>query len=79
MDEKKFYRMLDEILGLDLGTINGNESLSNAGLFDSLSMLGLISLLDMDFGIQTEPNKIIKIGTIFDLFQMVRIKDFSAF
>ena len=78
MDAQKFYRMLDEIFELDIGTIKGNESLSNSDLLDSLSMLGLISFLDKDFGIQIEPNKIINIGTTSDLFHMICKKNSSV-
>lgn len=75
MNINEFYKEMDEIFELDLGTINGTESLSDKNLIDSLSMLGLISLLDKQFCIQVTPKEIIKMGTINDLFHFIGTKD----
>ncbi len=74
MDMQIFYKKLDELFELDFGTINGGESLSDAKMIDSMSMLGLISFLDQEFDIQIKPNEIMKIGTTSDLFHLIHTK-----
>jgi len=71
MDIYEFYSKLDELFELDTGTVNGKECLSDNLLIDSLSMLGLISLLDKEYGIQMGPKEIIQIGTVDDLFRFI--------
>ncbi len=71
MDKKNFYKMLDETFELNQGTIKGHESLSDGFLIDSLSMLGLIALLDKQFGIQIGPKQIVQTGTVDDLFHLI--------
>lgn len=74
MDIQNFYKKLDDLLELNSGTIKGNELLSDNLLIDSLSMLGLISLLDKEHGIQISPSEIVQIGTIDNLVHFIREK-----
>lgn len=71
MDKKNFYKMLDETFELSQGTIKGHESLSDSFLIDSLSMLGLISLLDKQFEVQIGPKQIVQAGTVDNLFHLI--------
>jgi len=72
MEKKEFYSKMDEIFELDTGTITGTESLSDNLLINSLSMLGLILVLDKYFGIQMKPDEIIKMDTINALFHRIQ-------
>jgi acyl carrier protein len=78
MNKDEFYKKLDEIFELDLGTINGGESLSEGDLIDSLSLLGLIALLDKDFNVQMEAKAIVSTGTIDDLFHAVSTQSHAS-
>ncbi len=72
MNKTEFYELLDETFELDTGTITGKELLSDNELIDSISMLGLISLLDKKFGFQLDPGEILKLGSVEDLFVAVK-------
>ncbi|HLD17199.1 MAG TPA: phosphopantetheine-binding protein [Coxiellaceae bacterium] len=68
MTKNDFYKALDEVFSLASGTITGKELLSDSNLVDSLSMLGLLLMLDKKFNLQMSPDEIKAIGTIEELF-----------
>lgn len=71
MEKKDFYLLIDDICDLDEGTIKGDESLEESGLFDSLALLGLIAMLDKKFDQKLSTDEILKLGTVDDLFSQV--------
>lgn len=71
MDRKDFYLLIDDICDQDPGQIKGGESLSDTTIVDSLTMLGLIAMLDSNFKIQLKPDQIQAIGTVDDLFDKI--------
>lgn len=77
MDRNHFYKILDEVLELNPGTVRGESSFLKI-IHDSLSMLDLILILDRDFSLQISPKEIIEIGTVDDLFRMVCAVDASG-
>lgn len=75
MEKSIFYKKMDEIFDLEDGAITGLESLSDeGGILDSISMLGLISMLDKYFQLRISPNELKNIGTVDDLYQMINAK-----
>ena len=71
MDAKVFYLKLDEIIEQDPGTITGEESLTDEGIFDSLAMLGLIAFLDEGCGVEMTPEDIMALATVKSLHEKV--------
>ncbi len=68
MNEKEFMLLIDDICGVEQGTVTCSDSLGNGVLFDSLAMLKLIAFLDKEFGVNFGIEELGKISTIGDLF-----------
>lgn len=71
MNRQEFYRKMDEVFDLESGTIGGEENMLSGGLLDSISILGLITMLDRDFKVTLSSDEINKIGTVNNLFDKV--------
>lgn len=71
MDKKAFYAEIEKICELDSGKITGEEHFSENGLFDSLAILSLISILDSKFKIQVNQKELFQIGTVHNLYEYV--------
>jgi acyl carrier protein len=65
--KKEFHLQLDELLELDPGTIQGNEDLAALPRWDSLAVMGLIAVLDRNFGIRASGERITSCRNIADL------------
>lgn len=71
MKKEDFYLLIDEVCELDAGTIKGNESIQDSGLFDSLSKLGLISLADKYYNYVLEVSTINDLKTVDDFYKFL--------
>lgn len=71
MTEKEFMLLVDEACGVKPGTVTRDDSLSNSILFDSLSMLMLIAMLDEKFEVDFNMEELSTINTIGNLFDKV--------
>lgn len=71
MNREDFYRKMDEIFDLDPGTIRGQEKILEDGLLDSISILGLISMVDKNFKITLSSDEINTMGTVDNLFDKI--------
>jgi acyl carrier protein len=67
MDSLAFYRKLEELLDIAPGTLTGREPLSSLDAWDSLAVLGFISLADREYGLAIAPTSIPKCRTVDDL------------
>lgn len=67
MTKKEFYLQIDELLELDSGTIQGSEDLSGLPRWDSLAVMGLIAVLDRNFGIRASGERITACRNVADL------------
>lgn len=74
MKTPDFLRLLDELLELPAGTLQGPESLKSFYQWDSLANVGFIALVDRELGLAVEPGKIAAAGTVDDLLALVREK-----
>lgn len=74
MTAKEFYRLLDELLENEPGTIRGDEILTNIPKWDSLAIIGFIALLDQHFGMSVPAAEINNCRTINDIVSLVRAK-----
>lgn len=71
MNKKDFLLNLDELLGLNAGTLTGEESLQDLTAWDSLAVLGFIALVDKELKISLSPAAIDKAKTVEDLLQLL--------
>lgn len=67
MERNEFLLLLDEVLGLEPGTVKGSETLDDFGDWNSLSVISFMALVDERFGISLEPSQIAGCSTIADL------------
>ena len=68
MEAKEFFAHVDKVIDKEPGTLNGDESMADSGVFDSLAILEIIVLLDELFKIEMSPEDISEAGTLRDLF-----------
>ncbi|NRA73975.1 MAG: acyl carrier protein [Rickettsiales bacterium] len=71
MNKKEFLQLIDELLELDSGTLKGDEDLDSLSSWDSLAVLGFITLVDKKFDLVLNPDNIVKAKTINDLICMI--------
>lgn len=73
MDKQTSLLQLDELLGLDAGTLTGSEELSQLESWDSLAMMNFIALAS-DRDITLSPRQIAKSETVNDLLQLLEAR-----
>ena len=71
MSRAYFISRVEEFCELPSHSLKGDESLQSSLLIDSLALLGLVSMLDKDFGVQFTINEIMDIGTLDNLYSRV--------
>ena len=64
MQRKEFLQLLEEILELDEDTLTGSENLPDLPNWSSLTLIGLIAMVDEEFGITLSPNSILESGNV---------------
>lgn len=67
MTKSNFFLLLDEMLELDPGTIQSGQTLADIPKWDSLAIMGLIAMLDEQFGISVPATKINECRTVDDI------------
>lgn len=71
MTKPEFFRLLDELLEQDPGTLKGDEALDALPKWDSLALMGFIALLDQHFGLILPASRISECKTVGDLAALV--------
>jgi acyl carrier protein len=71
MTKQDFLRLLDELLEVEPGTIQGDEILSDLPKWDSLALMGFIALLDQHFALIVPASRITECKTVPDLVALV--------
>ena len=69
MDKKAILLLLDEIVELAPGTLNGNESTKE---WDSIAVIGLIALADEQFGKSLSAAQINAANTVDDIVNLLK-------
>lgn len=69
MDKNKFYELIDEVSGLDEGTIKGDELIETLG-WESISIVSFIALVDEEFEIILSAKKVIECQSVEELLQL---------
>lgn len=71
MERAAFLRSLDEMLELEPGTLTGAETLADLDMWDSLAIISFIALVDEQYGIVVEGERLAQARTVEDLLGLV--------
>ena len=74
MKRKEFLNALEDIMELDENTLKGDEVLLDMRQWDSIAFLSVIAMLDEQFNIIIQGDKLEKITNIADLVALVSDK-----
>ncbi|MBI1184764.1 acyl carrier protein [bacterium] len=72
MSKQKFLLLLDDLFEEDPGTLSGEERLEDLEIWDSLTALGFIALIDDEFNLIISGDEIEKCLTVNDLIGLVQ-------
>jgi acyl carrier protein len=65
-----FLIQLDELLELPAGTLKGDEELEDLENWNSLAMVGFMTLVDEHFKIKLSPRQFVNCATVNDLLSL---------
>lgn len=72
MNLATFCQHLDELFELDAGTIQPTSELQQIPGWSSLTFMGLIALVDEEYGVTLRPAAVLKAVTIADLATLIQ-------
>lgn len=78
MDAPHFLAALHELFGVPAGTIQTDSVLQDIPGWSSMTFIGLIAMLDQDFGLRIGPGTILRCHTVEDLMNLVAAKQNTA-
>ena len=73
MTREEFLLQMDEILGLQPGTLRGHEKLEDLENWDSTSLITFIAMAETDSGVPLSPDQIVACSTVGDLLRLARV------
>jgi acyl carrier protein len=71
MNRSDFLNKLADILEVDVSQLTGPENLADVGNWDSLSIITFVAMVDSDFQLMVDPEKLQKAKTVDDLLALV--------
>ena len=71
MQKTDFLALMDELFEVDPGTIAADTVLQDVPSWSSLTFVGLIAVIDEEYGISMPPNAILSCRTAGDLANQV--------
>lgn len=71
MDDAKKLKLLEEIMELDEGTLAPETVLAEEEMWDSMSQLSFIAMMDDEFGKSVSGEEIQKFKTVQDLLDVM--------
>jgi acyl carrier protein len=74
MTREEFLREMDEILGLRVGTLRGDEKLDELQNWDSTALVGLIVLAETSNNAQITPDQVVGCTTVADLLRLAQVQ-----
>lgn len=74
MNDTKFCSLLDELFEFDEGTIQSSQTLTDISGWSSLTLVGLIAMMDEECGVAMPPKVILSCKTVGDLFAQVQAR-----
>jgi hypothetical protein len=73
MTSEEFLLQMDEILGLQPGTLRGHEKLEDLENWDSTTLIGLILLADSNNSVPITPEQVVGCSTVADLLRLAQV------
>jgi len=77
MTRNEFLLQMDDILGLQSGTLRGDEKLEDLENWDSTSLITFIALADSNAGVAVSPAQVANCTTVSDLLRLARVENHS--
>jgi hypothetical protein len=78
MTREEFLLQMDEILGLQPGTLRGDEKLEDLENWDSTTLIGLILLADANNSVPITPEQVVGCSTVADLLRLAQVEGASS-
>lgn len=78
MNAPQFLAALHELCDVCTGTIQKNSVLQDIPGWSSMTFIGLIAMLDEEFGVRIAPGTILRCHTVEDLIEEVAAEQKSA-
>jgi len=75
MTRKQFLLQIDDILGLQPGTLQGHEKLEELENWDSTALITLIALADEMNNVPITPDQIVGCSTVADLLRLAQVEN----
>ena len=73
MTREEFLLQMDEILGLQPGTLRGDEKLEDLENWDSTTLISLILLADASNCVPITPEQVVGCSTVADLLRLAKV------
>jgi acyl carrier protein len=77
MTRDEFLLQMDEILGLQPGTLRGDERLEDLKNWDSTALISLLVLADANNSVSIAPDQVVDCSTVADLLRLAQVEDSS--
>lgn len=74
MNRNAFLLEIDEILGLDPGTLKGNEKLEELQNWDSTALIGVMVLAESASDRHISPDQVVNCSTVADLLSLAGVE-----
>ena len=71
MTHQEFYRLIDQLIEAEPGTIKGGEQLADLPAWDSLVIVGFIASMDKNLNATISITKLVEAKSVDDLVQLV--------
>lgn len=78
MKREDFLLQMDEILGLQPGTLRGNEKLEDLENWDSTALISLIALAETSNNVSIAPEEVVDCSTVADLLRLAQVEGNAA-
>jgi len=78
MTREEFLLQMDEILGLEPGTLRGDEKLEELENWDSTTLISLILLADANNSVPITPEQVAGCSTVTDLLRLAKVGEAAS-
>ncbi|MGB7437322.1 MAG: hypothetical protein WBR26_00160 [Candidatus Acidiferrum sp.] len=74
LSRKEFLLQMDEILGLNPGTLRGDERLEDLKNWDSTALISLIVVAEDNNNVPIAPDQVVGCSTVADLLRLAQVQ-----
>ena len=74
----EFLLQMDEVLGLQAGTLRGGERLEDLKNWDSTALISLIVLAEANNSVSIAPDQVVGCSTVADLLRLAQVEGCSS-